>query len=211
MGLTSIDSSTGALGYNLEPEEIFNLAYEIKRLNKSSDDYFIQSMVSAQVEQKTVVNEYNMYQSFLNQNKAAASNYYVDVKDEQVQKFTEEIFAGKRNAGEWENYLQQQAFAKYPHLKEILSELGMTPKEYFASTEASIEQLLGKQINLGDEKYSPILNHIDEKTGQVRALTGWEASEYIRGTDEYLTSTSGQNKILQMVEGIASAFGKAAY
>lgn len=211
MGLTSIDSSTGALGYNLEPEEIFNLAYEIKRLNKSSDEFFIQSMVSAQVEQKSVVNEYNMYQSFLNQNKAAASNYYVDVKDQQVQKFTEEIFTGKRNAAEWENYLQQQAFAKYPHLKEILSELGMTPKEYFASTEASIEQLLGKQINLGDEKYSPILNHIDEKTGQVRALTGWEASEYIRGTDEYLTSTSGQNKILQMVEGIASAFGKAAY
>ena len=211
MGLTSIDPSTGALGYNLEPEEIFNLAYEIKRLNKSSDDYFIQSMVSAQVEQKSVVNEYNMYQSLINQNKAAASNYYVDVKDEQVQKFTEEIFTGKRGAGEWENYLQQQAFAKYPHLKEILSELGMTPKEYFASTEASIEQLLGKQINLGDEKYSPILNHIDEKTGQVRALTGWEAAEYIRGTDEYLTSTSGQNKILQMVEGIASAFGKAAY
>jgi len=211
MGLTSIDSSTGALGYNLKPEEIFNLAYEIKRLNKSSDDYFIQSMVSAQVEQKSVVNEYNMYQSLINQNKAAASNYYVDVKDEQVQKFTEEIFTGNRGAGEWENYLQKQAFAKYPHLKEILSELGMTPKEYFASTEASIEQLLGKQINLGDEKYSPILNHIDEKTGQVRALTGWEASEYIRGTDEYLTSTSGQNKILQMVEGIASAFGKAAY
>ena len=211
MGLTSIDSSTGALGYNLEPEEIFNLAYEIKRLNKSSDEVFIQSMVSAQVEQKSVVNEYNMYQSLINQNKAAASNYYVDVKDEQVQKFTEEIFTGKRGAGEWENYLQQQAFAKYPHLKEILSELGMTPKEYFASTEASIERLLGKQINLGDEKYSPILNHIDEKTGQVRALTGWEAAEYIRGTDEYLTSTSGQNKILQMVEGIASAFGKAAY
>ena len=211
MGLTSIDPSTGALGYEFSDEEVFQLAYQIKRLNKSDDDLFIQSMVSAQVEQKSVVNEYNMYQSFLNQNKAAASNYYVDVKDEQVQKFTEEIFTGKRNAGEWENYLQQQAFAKYPHLKEILSELGMTPKEYFASTEASIEQLLGKQINLGDEKYSPILNHIDEKTGQVRALTGWEAAEYIRGTDEYLTSTSGQNKILQMVEGIASAFGKAAY
>ena len=211
MGLTSIDPSTGALGYEFSDEEVFQLAYQIKRLNKSDDEFFIQSMVSAQVEQKSVVNEYNMYQSFLNQNKAAASNYYVDVKDEQVQKFTEEIFTGKRNAGEWENYLQQQAFAKYPHLKEILSELGMTPKEYFASTEASIEQLLGKQINLGDEKYSPILNHIDEKTGQVRALTGWEAAEYIRGTDEYLTSTSGQNKILQMVEGIASAFGKAAY
>ena len=211
MGLTSIDPSTGALGYEFSDEEVFQLAYQIKRLNKSDDDLFIQSMVSAQVEQKSVVNEYNMYQSFLNQNKAAASNYYVDVKDEQVQKFTEEIFTGKRAAGEWENYLQQQAFAKYPHLKEILSELGMTPKEYFASTEASIEQLLGKQINLGDEKYSPILNHIDEKTGQVRALTGWEAAEYIRGTDEYLTSTSGQNKILQMVEGIASAFGKAAY
>jgi hypothetical protein len=211
MGLTSIDPSTGALGYEFSDEEVFQLAYQIKRLNKSDDEFFIQSMVSAQVEQKSVVNEYNMYQSLINQNKAAASNYYVDVKDEQVQKFTEEIFTGKRAAGEWENYLQQQAFAKYPHLKEILSELGMTPKEYFASTEASIEQLLGKQINLGDEKYSPILNYIDEKTGQVRALTGWEASEYIRGTDEYLTSTSGQNKILQMVEGIASAFGKAAY
>ncbi len=211
MGLTSIDPSTGALGYEFSDEEVFQLAYQIKRLNKSDDEFFIQSMVSAQVEQKSVVNEYNMYQSLINQNKAAASNYYVDVKDEQVQKFTEEIFTGKRAAGEWENYLQQQAFAKYPHLKEILSELGMTPKEYFASTEASIEQLLGKQINLGDEKYSPILNHIDEKTGQVRALTGWEAAEYIRGTDEYLTSTSGQNKILQMVEGIASAFGKAAY
>ena len=210
LGLTTIDE-TGVLSYELTPEEILMLAKDIERLNKTEDIGFVNGMVKGQAEQKNVVNEYNMFQTLLSQNKAAASNYFVKVKDETVNQWSEDIFVGNRDSGEWLEFLKQQAYANYPHLKEILSELGMTPKEYFASTEASIEDLLGKQVNLADAKWSPILNYTDPNTGEVRAANQWETENWVRGLPEYLDSNKGQNKIYQLIEGVASAFGKAAW
>tara|TARA_R100000664_G_C2759864_1_gene150165 strand:+ start:9176 stop:10846 length:1671 start_codon:yes stop_codon:yes gene_type:complete len=210
LGLTSIDVDTNQLLYGFSEDEIFDLAYKVERLNKTGDRGFINGLVLAHIDEKDVVNDYNLFEGQVEKNKADAANYFIKVNDETARRWAEDMFVGNTNEQEYLQFLKHKAWAEFPHLKEPLLELGMTPKEYFQSTETAIEDLLGKQVNLADPKWSPIINHVDP-TGSVRALTRWEAENYVRGTDDYLSSNRGQNKIYQLVEGIASAFGKASY
>ena len=86
--------------------------------------------------------------------------------------------------------------------------MGVSPKGLFANTEAAIERLLGKKVDLRDSKWNPILSYVDPSSNKIRAMTTWEAENYVRTTDDYLDSNEGQNKIYNLIDGLAKAFGR---
>ena len=206
----SEENEAGFLTYTgLYPNQIKQLAVRISRLNKSQDINYINNIVNAEVNHQQIVNQYNDFEASVEEKISSASDYYVKVNDGLAREWAEDIFVGNRTEDEWVQFLKHRAYADYPHLEEPLMQLNMTPKQYFASTEMSIENLLGEQINLSDSKWSPIMNHRDENTGAIRSMATWEAENWVRSQDDYLRSNKGQNKMYQLVNGIATAFGKA--
>ena len=206
----SEENEAGFLTYTgLYPNQIKQLAVKIERLNKSQDINYINNIVNAEVNHQQMQNEYNDFEASVEEKISSASDYYVKVNDAVAREWAEDIFVGNRTEDEWVQFLKHRAYADYPHLEEPLMQLNMTPKQYFASTEMSIEDLLGEEINLSDSKWSPIMNHTDENTGAIRSMATWEAENWVRSQDDYLRSNKGQNKMYQLVNTIATAFGKA--
>jgi len=209
--IDSVDNALRGLGYELTDDEVYNLALDFQRLNgfvteANTDKLFKQ--VFAAVENKEMTNELTSFQGLVEENLKEAGNYYLNMTEEQARDYAEQMLSGDLNTDEFQQILQDMAKVAYPHLEGQATELGVSPKGLFANTEAAIERLLGKTVDLRDSKWNPILSYVDPSSNKVRAMTTWEAENYVRTTDDYLDSNEGQNKIYNLVDGLAQAFGR---
>ena len=209
--IDSIDNALRGIGYELTDDEVYNLALDFQRLNgpvteANTDKLFKQ--VFAAVENKEMTNELTSFQGLVEENLKEAGNYYLNMTEEQARDYAEQMLTGDLNTEEFQQILQDMAKVAYPHLESQATELGVTPKGLLSQTENSIELLLGKKVDLRDSKWKPILQYVDPSSNKIRAMTTWEAENYVRTTDDYLDSNEGQNKIYNLIDGLAKAFGR---
>lgn len=209
--IDSVDNALRGLGYELTDDEVYNLALDFQRLNgpvtEANTDKLFKEVFAA-VENKEMTNELTSFQGLVEENLKEAGNYYLNMTEEQARNYAEQMLSGDLNTDEFQQILQDMAKVAYPHLEGQATELGVSPKGLFANTEAAIERLLGKTVDLRDSKWNPILSYVDPSSNKVRAMTTWEAENYVRTTDDYLDSNEGQNKIYNLVDGLAQAFGR---
>jgi len=209
--IDSVDNALRGLGYDLTDDEVYNLALDFQRLNgpvtEANTDKLFKEVFAA-VENKEMTNELTSFQGLVEENLKEAGNYYLNMTEEQARNYAEQMLSGDLNTDEFQQILQDMAKVAYPHLEGQATELGVSPKGLFANTEAAIERLLGKTVDLRDSKWNPILSYVDPSSNKVRAMTTWEAENYVRTTDDYLDSNEGQNKIYNLVDGLAQAFGR---
>jgi len=208
--IDQVSDSLRGLGYELSDQEVYNLAYQFQRLNgpvTQTNTDTLYKTIFAEIENKEMVNELNEFQGMVENTLVTAGDYYLNMNEEQAREYAEQLLTGDLTQEEFKQMLQDQAYIAYPHLEEQATKLGVTPKQLLFNTETSIENLLGKKVDLRDSKWNPVINYVDN-SGSPRLMTTWEAENYVRSTGDYLGSNKGQEKIYSLVDALADSFGR---
>ena len=143
--------------------------------------------------------------------KALSKSYFLPMSDQDAWRYAQQIQSGDLNEDAVVGNLRQMAKASYPSLADIIDK-GTTPAQAMAgqiSTAANLLEVDPNTIDLTDPKYSDIINHADDK-GQVRPMTVYETSKFVKSKDEYWKTNNAQNEVSSMMESVGQIFGKQA-
>lgn len=194
-------------GYEISEENLHNMAYSLHRIGRHNDDEYLRRFVSWEVRSLEMSDELVQFDTLVDEKtRTAEDDYYVNISDEEANRWAEMIWTGEQSEEEFNQWLMRRTLTDFPHLQEPLELGGYTPKEWFANIELSIENILNRKINLREEGL-PVIQFVDG-TGTVRAMTTPEAENWARSQPEYLNTEAAQSKVYGFANTIAKTFGK---
>ena len=193
-------------GYEISEENLYNMAYSLHRLGRQNDDEYLKKFVSWEIRSLEMSDELVEFDALVDEKiRTAEDDYYVNISDEEANRWAEMIWTGEQSEEEFNQWLMRRTLTDFPHLREPLELGGYTPKEWFANIELSIENILGRPINLREEGL-PVIQFVDD-TGSVRAMTTPEAQNWARSQPEYLNSQAARSKVFAFANTVAETFG----
>lgn len=149
----------------------------------------------------------------IQQIKANASNYMVNIDDSTAFAWARDVAAGHHNVADYNTTFADWAKGKFPTLQAQIDQ-GITPKQYFAPIQQEAARLLETPADgvdlVNDPRFSKIINYTDPKTNAPRPMNLAEAQSYIRSTDMWKGTKQAQQSASDMTEGILQMFGKTA-
>lgn len=137
-----------------------------------------------------------------------AKAYMVDMDDATAASLTRRVFAGELDQRGVENLLAAQAVSRFPQLADYVKQ-GIRPADFFAPYRQQIASMIGEPPDSIDLLKSPtwqrVVSHADG--GTIRPMTLDEVTKYVRGSNEFASSSNGQKDQASFVQGFARAVG----
>lgn len=143
--------------------------------------------------------------------KGRADDYGLPMSEQAAFDWSKQIAAGLGTNEGVEAYLREQAKQRYSWLAADLDR-GATVKQLFDPILQEASRLLEispADISLNDPRFQAIIDHTDEQ-GVRRSMTGAEAANYIRSTEDWQKTTNARRDAAGLGEQILQAFGKVA-
>lgn len=140
------------------------------------------------------------------------ADFLIKVNRKTAEKFAIRQIEGSVNDEYLESYFTNLAQAKYGWMADEIS-AGATPAEYFAPHKQRIAELLEQspdEIDLLDERFSPVTNYRDPETGKARGMTLNEAENWARRQDGWGRTDNAREKGASLTNRILETFGKVA-
>lgn len=142
--------------------------------------------------------------------RSLANKWMVSLSDQQVNDFTQRLFTGELDANGLTGLMQTYATSQFPQLADVIAK-GISPGDYFDP----YKQMIGKLTDTNpdtidlrsDPTWSRVISTADPKTGQIRPMSLNEAQQFIRGTDQFGNSRTGQQEAASFVTDFAKQLG----
>lgn len=137
-----------------------------------------------------------------------ARAYMVNLPDSTVANLTRRVFTGELDPKAVENYMAEQATARYPSLAGQIAQ-GIRPYDYFGAHRQIIATLTDQDpdnVDLtSDPTWQRVISTADGQT--LRPMTLDETTRYTRSTSAFQTSRRGQQEQASFVQDFARAVG----
>lgn len=142
-----------------------------------------------------------------------ANDYLLPVSDNSLDKWTRRIASGTTTAEVFKDQMSRTAISRYqdPGIQTAL-ERGMTIREFADPYVQMAAQTLGvnpNDVDLLETKWNSALDHVDEKTGDRRAMSmsEWEQRIKLNPVYGYDSSKNGIQEASQLVGQLREQFG----
>ena len=151
----------------------------------------------------------------LQQARAMAKSYLVNVDDAELIKWAQDVAIGVASPDDLQRRMQMLAKAKFGQNQQLseLIDAGVAPATYFSDHQRLIAQELDmsvSQVDLMDPKYQRVLSQAAGNV--VRPMDLDETRQHIRTTAAFNweNSSTGRRRIAETTQGLLQAFGKVA-
>ena len=199
---------------NLTPSQILETdlakkASQIMRLGDSEDEEFLNKWVLQDSKQATITSEATEFGASKDSIATKADSYFLTISDDELTELTEQVFTGELTDLELGQMFKNRSVGMFPSLSNVITEMGITPKQYFSQHIAEIETLLERPVDFKRE-FLDIVEHVDEN-GNVRPKTLSETRKRVRKTSEWQNTKNAENEARNVAAVIGEVFGKVAY
>ena len=199
---------------NLTPSQILETdlakkASQIMRLGDSEDEEFLNKWVLQDSKQATITSEATEFGASKDSIATKADSYFLAISEDALTELTEQVFAGELTDLELGQMFKNRSVGMFPSLSNVITEMGITPKQYFSQHIAEIETLLERPIDFKRE-FLDIVEHVDEN-GNVRPKTLSETRKRVRKTSEWQNTKNAENEARNVAAVLGEVFGKVAY
>lgn len=140
------------------------------------------------------------------------ADFLIKVNRKTAENFALRQIEGSINDEYLESYFTNLAQAKYGWMADEIS-AGATPAEYFAPHKQRIADLLEvspDEIDLLDEKFSPITNYRDPETGKARGMNLAEAENWARRQESWRRTDNARQATATLTNKVLETFGKVS-
>jgi hypothetical protein len=137
-----------------------------------------------------------------------SNEYMIDLSDEKLTDLTRRAFAGQIDEAGLRSMFAAQSASQYPSLAEQIAK-GVTPGDYFDPYKKQISKYTDtpeNQIDLNSATWRKIVSYATPD-GKVRPMTLDESIKYIRSTDEFAGSSTGQRELASYQVEMQKMFG----
>lgn len=137
-----------------------------------------------------------------------ASEYMIQPTDAQMGEYTRKSYAGQIDEAGLRSLFAKQAAGQFPSLADIIAE-GHTPADYFDPYKQMISKYTNTppdQIDMNSNTWTRIVSHATPE-GKVRPMTIDEAKRYVRSTNEFANSSTGQAELASYQTDFAKMLG----
>ena len=198
------------LGFEMSTDRARELAVKIAREGEAGDSEYIRGLMVAEGEFNAAETELSDFGAARDQIEALSRSYYVPIGTEEAAQWAEDVYVGTKSATQVEQYFKEMAINKFPTLKNAI-EGGLTADQYFAPYKYEIEKMLDRpNVDLYEE-FGDVIEYMPDTGGDTpRPMTLGEVRKYVRGLDEWQTSTSGQDSARSLAFAIGKTFGEVA-
>jgi hypothetical protein len=198
------------LGFEMSTDRARELAVKIAREGEAGDSEYIRGLMVAEGEFNRAETELSDFAAARDQIEALSRAYYVPIGTEEAAKWAEDVYVGTKSATQVEQYFKEMAINTFPTLKNAI-EGGLTADQYFAPYKYEIEKMLDRpNVDLYEE-FGDVIEYMPDTGGDTpRPMTLGEVRKYVRGLDEWQTSTSGQDSARSLAFAIGKTFGEVA-
>ena len=198
---------------NLTPSQILETdlakkASQIMRLGDSEDEEFLNKWVLQDSKQATITSEATEFGASKDSIATKADSYFLAISDDELTELTEQVFTGELTDLELGQMFKNRSVGMFPSLSNVITEMGITPKQYFSQHIAEIETLLERPIDFKRE-FLDIVEHVDEN-GNVRPKTLSETRKRVRKTSEWQNTKNAENEARNVAAVLGEVFGKVA-
>jgi len=141
--------------------------------------------------------------------KAIASDYMINVTDAEFTRFTQQILTGKKTENDFMNMAKSRAKLRYSGLTDAIDR-GETVRgatEDYRTSAAGLLEIDPDEVDFTDEKFAPAFNYIDETTKKPRQMNIQEWNQYIRSTPEWQNTQNAKGLYRDVAFNLARSFG----
>ena len=207
--LTTLRGEAQFLGFELDGEREIALAKQILRLGESQDQDYIRGLLVDELEFATMSNEISGFGAGRDALKQLANQYYTPLSDTAANQWAEDIYAGVSTELEFEQMLKHLAVSTFPTLDRVINEMGVTPQLYFEPYKQSIENMLGRPVDMLGE-FSDVVQYIPDGGTEARPMTFSEVQKYVRALPEWQQTDSAKESARALAFAIGQTFGEVA-
>lgn len=207
--LTTLRGEAQFLGFELDGEREIALAKQILRLGESQDQDYIRSLLVDELEFATMSNEISGFGAGRDALKQLANQYYTPLSDTAANQWAEDIYTGAATELEFEQMLKHLAVSTFPTLDRVINEMGVTPQLYFEPYKQSIENMLGRPVDMLGE-FSDVVQYIPDGGTEARPMTFSEVQKYVRALPEWQQTDSAKESARALAFAIGQTFGEVA-
>ena len=105
--------------------------------------------------------------------------------------------------------LKHLAVSTFPTLDRVINEMGVTPQLYFEPYKQSIENMLGRPVDMLGE-FSDVVQYIPDGGTEARPMTFSEVQKYVRALPEWQQPDSAKESARALAFAIGQTFGEVA-
>lgn len=197
------------LGFVYQDVDLFQKAAHIMRLGDSEDEEYLNTFILADSKQAAITSEATEFGASKDSIATMADSYFLTLDPDEVTSLAEQVYTGELTELELGQEFKNRAVGLFPSLSNVITEMGVTPKQYFNQHITEIETLLERPVDFKRE-FLNIVEHVDEN-GNVRPKTLSETRKHVRKTSEWQGTKNAENEARTVVAAIGEAFGKVAY
>ena len=152
--------------------------------------------------------------AYIDVDRIATQDYLLRLDDKTLDKLTKQVLRGQIDDQGLKAFMSERALSRYPSLDRDLKN-GLTPGEVLGDVRLEAARLLevdADAVDLTRRKFRPILDHVDAN-GNRRPMTVSEASEYVRGLDDFIDNPdnmTAKNEMADVLAQVSEQFGVLA-
>lgn len=204
----TIQNRARTLGLSLSASEIKSLAWSATA-NGWTDEQIIDRLVSGVDFAKLEGGE---LQAGVDDVKALAGQFLVDVSDRTAQQYATRMASGELTLAGVAATFQRQAKQRFSWMGDMIDQ-GVTPSDYFAPMKSRIAselEVTEDSINLMDPKWMGLMERKDDKTGETRGATLYEATLAAREDPQWQSTQGAQEMAVRASSFLSGVFGRKA-
>ncbi len=148
----------------------------------------------------------------LNQMRAQASEYMVNMTPTELAQWSQGVVTGTRTLDDYTQRLADLSRAKFAGNETIskLLDQGSSPGSFFSDHRAMLARewdVPQESIALDSDRWAQVLQYADEN-GNIRPMTLSEARSYSRRQEGWENTSAGKAKVAESTQALLRAFGK---
>jgi len=203
-----VQNRARTLGLGLSSEEIKSIAWSATA-NGWTDEQIIDRLVSGVDFSKLEGGE---LLAGVDDVKALAASFLVDVSDATAQQYAARMASGELTLAGVAATFQRQAKQRFSWMADTIDQ-GVTPEDYFQPMRSRIAAELevnDDRINLMDPKWMGLMEVKDDKTGETRGATLYEATLAARNDPMWSQTQNAQEMAVRASSFLKGVFGRKA-
>lgn len=204
---SDITNMASQAGLTLSDEAINEMATAV--MEWGLDDNDITAMIAAEAGSAPVTQTGSIAATMRNLQERAGQ-YFTNLSDEMARHFATEIFAGRLTLDGVYNQFASSAAEFFPQFKDSIDRgLTLDAATYGMRTHvAGLLNTTAEAIDLTDQRFSHLIDRVDEQSGERRAANLSEITKWSRQQEEFRTGTTGMAEGAGMAMNFLQVMGK---
>lgn len=146
--------------------------------------------------------------------RSVAADQFQKLSERELNEWVKDILAEKRTLEDLSAQMARRAGRQWQHLDPVLAD-GATMRDLFSDHAGAIADDLNMDVDqidfVNDPRWAEVLDVVDERSGEHRAMTTGEARRLARRDEAFLTSETGHNAAYEVASLIATEMGEASF